>query len=140
MKKVFLFLFILILANTSKILASPIIDLDAIKHIESRGIADAVSPKGAIGLYQITPIALKDFNRMTGKKYKKDDLYLIWVNHEIARWLLTKRIPQLLKAKKKSITVENLLTAYNAGHTYVGKRLPKETQNYIRKYRKAVQS
>lgn len=115
------------------------IDLEAIKHIESRGVADAFNPRTqAIGLYQITPVCLADFNRETGKNYSRKDLVLFWVNQEIARWYFEKRIPEILKSRKKPVTVENLLISYNAGHTYVGKRLPKETQNYIRQYRKLV--
>ena len=139
MKRVFLFLIISILANTSQSWALPAIDLEAIKLIESGGIADAVSPRGAIGLYQITPIALQDFNRCTGKSYSKDDLYAFWINKEIARWLFTKRIPQILKSKKQAVTIRHVLISWNAGHKWVGKkRIPRETKNFLEKYRKAV--
>jgi len=42
----------------------------------------------------------------------------------------------MLKAYKKPVNLENILTSYNAGIDYVvsNKKLPKETQNYISKY------
>lgn len=113
------------------------IDLNVIKIIESSGIADAQNTRtGARGLWQITPICLKDFNKHTKSTYTYNDLWAPWINRKIADWYLHKRIPQILRSRKKKLTVDNLLISYNAGHSWIGKRLPKETQEYLRKYRR----
>ncbi len=129
----------IVLALSGQALAVEI-NLEAIKQIESHGVADAVNARsGAVGMYQITPIALRDFNRCTKKSYTSDDLFMFWINREIASWLFEKRIPQILKSKKQAVTERNLLISFNAGHAYVGKRkLPKETLDYIKRYRKFI--
>jgi len=53
---------------------------------------------------------------------------------------LNERIPQMIRHYKKEVTVENCLIAYNAGIKYVaeGRRLPRETEDYIKKYKRLV--
>ena len=48
------------------------------------------------------------------------------------------RIPRMIHAYHKPLTVQNILVAYNAGISYVryDKLLPLETINYINKYKK----
>lgn len=92
----------------------------------------------ARGLYQVTPICLKEFNQFTNKKYTLNQLFNPRINYEVSFWYINKRIPQMLRYYKKEITVRNILISYNAGISYVveNKELMKETKNYLKKYRK----
>jgi soluble lytic murein transglycosylase-like protein len=111
------------------------INLDTIRAIESGGNPRAYNKgSGARGLYQITDICRRDYNQMTGAKVQPDDLWEPETNRRIANWYLHTRIPQLLRHYGKPVTVETVLTAYNAGIRYVGRELPRETVNYIAKY------
>lgn len=115
------------------------VDMNKIYQIESSGNPEAKNSKsGAVGLGQITPIVLKEWNNMNPKqqhtsKYLTDAK----TNMKIADWYMNKRIPQMLKAKGLADTTKNRLVAYNAGISHVGKSImPKETYNYIEKYNK----
>jgi len=115
------------------------IDYNIIATIESSNSAYAYNSKTqATGLYQITPICLKEWN-----DYHRDDQYCMnalfdWViNRKIASWYLEIRIPRMLKYYNVPITLDNILWAYNAGIGNVVKgRMPKETKDYIKKYHK----
>lgn len=113
------------------------INLEKIKQIESSGNPKAFNKyTKARGLYQITPICLKDYNQQNKKSHKEEDLFIPEINTIIAEWYFNTRIPQLLKAFKKPINDTNILVAYNAGIKKVGSFvLPKETKNYIKKYK-----
>ena len=119
-----------------------LIILSIIAQIESNNNPTAYNPKTqAVGLYQITPICLKEYNSYHKTKYTKKDLFNPKINKKIAFWYLNKRIPQMLKYYGYKITVENILICYNWG---IGnfikwkqgriKKLPKETRDYLRKY------
>jgi len=116
----------------------PDIDFEKIMMIESSGNPKAYNKKSqARGLYQITPIVLREWNQYHPRmKFKDNDLFNKQVNTHIAKWYLTERIPQMLKAYKLPLTIENILISYNAGisKTIKGK-IPKETQEYINKYK-----
>jgi len=141
------------------------IDLSIVAQIESSGNPNAYNKRsGAIGLCQITKICLTEFNALYDKqnffcaertakteylnqkkinheKYNIGDLYNPTINIEVADWYLNIRIPQLLKYYKKPVTLENILWAYNAGIGNVVKnRMPLETKNYIKKYKKLTRS
>jgi soluble lytic murein transglycosylase-like protein len=112
------------------------INMRAIQTIESHGNPRAYN-KGsqARGLYQITPICLKEYNQFHTQKYTVQELFNPDINGKIATWYLTVRIQQMLRHYKISVTVENILWAYNAGISNVIKRTkPTETANYIKKY------
>lgn len=117
---------------------APLINLDHIKDIESSGDPLAFNRyTKARGLYQITPIALEDWNQNNKmKRYSRDDLFNPKVNHEIADWYMNHRIPQMLTSYKKPVTVDNILASYNfgIGHVVDNAPLPKETKDYIKKY------
>ena len=115
------------------------VDLAIIQHIESNGNVYAYNKASeARGLYQITPICLKEYNN-----YHKDatislkGLYEPIQAYKVAYWYLNIRIPQLLKHYHKEVNLNNILIAYNAGIRAVIKGyMPKETRDYIRKYNK----
>lgn len=115
--------------------AAELVDMRIIQHIESRGNARAISPAGAVGLYQIMPVALKDYNQFHKVKYNRRDLYNPEINTKIARWLLTVRIPQLLAYYHRPVTTKTCIIAYNAGiRAVVRGYTPRETRQYIIKY------
>ena len=115
--------------------ASELIDLSIIAKIESTNNVLAYNKtSGAVGLYQITSIVLKDYNIINKTNYTKQDLFNPSINKNIALWYINKRIPQILKSKNIPLTKENILIAYNCGHSCIGKPLKKETSQYILKY------
>lgn len=118
--------------------ASTDVDMNKIYSIESSDNPKAHNKSSnAKGLGQITPIVLKEWNNFHPKESHTDnDLFNPEVNKKISSWYMNKRIPQMLKAKKLADTIENRLVAYNAGIGRVGKILPKETADYIKKYNK----
>jgi soluble lytic murein transglycosylase-like protein len=122
----------------SKAEASQDVDMNKIYSIESSNNPEAHNVKSnARGLGQITPIVLKEWNNFNPKdKHSDADLFKSDINKKIASWYMNKRIPQMLRAKKIKDTPENRLIAYNAGISRVGKILPRETAEYIKKYNK----
>lgn len=115
------------------------IDLSVIASIESSNNPRAWrKADDSRGLYQITPICLKEYRNFHPKSaWSMDDMWDPAKNEAVARWMLESRIPQMLRHFKKPDTLENRLIAYNAGISYVvsGKRLPTVTQSYLRKYK-----
>jgi soluble lytic murein transglycosylase-like protein len=115
------------------------VNLEVISQIESGNNPKAFNSRsGAVGLYQITAICLKDYNQELSLSVKKKELFNAETNFKIASWFLNKRIPQLLRRLGLEDTLENRLIAYNAGISYVKNRkpLPKETIAYIAKYKR----
>ena len=113
------------------------IDMNIIARIESSSNPFAYNPRTkATGLYQITPICLKEFNQYKKKNYTLFSLFNPKRNYEVANWYMNKRIPQMLKYYGKEDTIVNRLICYNAGISYVVNNLPlkKETKEYIEKY------
>ena len=119
------------------------VDINIIAKIESNGNPLAYNFKsGAMGLCQITSICYWEYiqlvDKSLGEPYIKGHhpLYDPETNCRIADWYLNVRIPQMLKAKHQAISLENILWAYNAGIGKVVKGImPRETRNYIRKYK-----
>jgi len=120
--------------------SSPHPYLPAIARIESSNNPFAHNKKDdSRGLYQITPICLKEYNNFHAtKRYTMQDLWDVEINTRIATWYLNKRIPQMLNHYKIKDTIENRLIAYNAGISYLinKKPIPKITRLYIAKYRR----
>lgn len=117
------------------------VNLDYIANIESSGNPLAYNKtSGARGLYQITPICLKDYNQFHKVKIGMNDLFFPVKNKMVAEWYFAKRIPQLLKHYGLGDTVKNRLWAYNAGISKVKEgTMPSETADYIKKYAKLSQ-
>jgi len=115
------------------------VDMDKIKMIESSGNPLAYNKgSGARGLYQITKIALDDYNNYhPTEKYTLESLWKPQINAKIAKWYLDTRIPQMLHHYGKESSIDNILISYNCGISCAinNKPLPKETINYIKKYK-----
>lgn len=121
----------------------------AVEKVESAGVADAVSNKGAVGLMQVRPIAAREVFRMAGI----DDSE--FTNAELSKKLkdptFNKQIGEayLQMLIDKYGGLELALAAYNAGPTLVDKlrksegksyadirdKLPAETRAYVPKVR-----
>ena len=115
------------------------VDMDIIMEIESSGNPDAYNESSqARGLFQITPICLKEFNNYNKTNYTVEQLFNPILNRKIADWYLHKRIPQMLRYYKKPVSLENILVSYNAGISHVLKRgcMPIETLKYLGRYRR----
>jgi soluble lytic murein transglycosylase-like protein len=120
------------------------IDYLQIQIIESGKNSCVVSIAGAVGDMQIMPITLEDWNKNNkSEQYDMDDMYVEAKNIKVGRWMLEKRIPEILTSEKVPITITNVLIAYNWGCGNLVKwykkgaqisKLPKETQQYICKY------
>ena len=114
--------------------------------VESGGNPNAVSSAGAVGLCQVTPIVLREYNRemtrgtiniawLIEKHY--EDLFDPTINKEIATWYLRR-----LRDHYGCKTIEQVLAAYNGGITrlrandYDINKMPKETRDYVKKIMK----
>src|SRR4030042_916333 len=56
---------------------------NAVSWVESRNNNNAIGKDGDYGKFQITKIRLLDYNRRTGKNYKRNQLFLEGVGREI---------------------------------------------------------
>jgi hypothetical protein len=135
----FWFIMLFIFCNTSRAEnMAGMIDLEKISMIESSGNPMAHNKRDdSRGLYQITKIALQDFNNFHPRgQYTMDDLWNPAINERIARWMFETRIPQMLRHFKKPVTIENLIISFNAGIGYVAhdKPIPSITRLYLKKY------
>lgn len=106
-------------------------ELLAIGFIESRFRQEAVSPKGATGVFQIMPIAEKEIQILLNKPLTRDEL-----DDNI---IIGSEYWALMKARYGNL--KDAIVGYNAGHTWVGKgKLPKETEMYWQKFNKMLQA
>lgn len=136
---VFWFVVLFIFCHTAQAAnMAGMVDLDKIAMIESSGNPLAHNKRDdSRGLYQITKIALQDFNNMHPREqYDMNDLWDPAINERIARWMFETRLPQLIRHFKKSVTIENLIISFNAGIAYVAhdKQIPPVTRLYLKKY------
>lgn len=120
-----------------KFCIAEIVDVNyrALSIVESSQNPKAVSFLGAKygrGLFQVSEIALKDFNEYNGLSVAPSELFDASVNEMVAVWLIEFRIPQILRRLGRRVTLSSVLSAYNKG--YSGGLAHK----YIEKYKKAV--
>jgi soluble lytic murein transglycosylase-like protein len=127
---------ILLLASCMAIPArADVIDMNAIMIIESQGNPNAIGTSGEIGLYQIMPCVLAEYNQFNKVNLQPKDLFNPLVNEQVARWYMGVRLPQLFNHFRKPITTNNIIWAWNAGiGRFVKNRLPKTTRDYLVRY------
>ena len=116
------------------------VNMAIISTIESNNNPKAYNKhSGAIGLCQITPCVLQDYNKAHAGNLHIDipDLWDRDINYAVAYWYMNEKIPQLLRHYHINDTIDHRIAAYNEGIGNVVKgRLPKETRDYIAKYHK----
>lgn len=135
-------LLLLLLLFSSNVVAEDI-DITRIIQIESSGNPAAYNKRSkAIGLCQIRSCVLADWNRLHPREtYLTVELYKPEVNKKIGSWYINKQIPIYLKYYKIPDTTKNRLIAYNFGignlmkYLRGDRKLPKETRDYIKKYK-----
>ncbi len=121
-------------------------------QVESSGNPNAVSPAGAIGLMQIMPIVIQEYNNRYSRKelwYKQEELFDYGNNVKIGTWYLRKLKNHYLKIDGKDYyTIERMLASYNGGPTRMRRLLrqgkdwqdmPRESVNYVKKVLKLRQ-
>jgi soluble lytic murein transglycosylase-like protein len=118
------------------------VDVNIVIQIESGGDPNAYNKKsGAIGLMQITPIVLKEYNQLatgrnlyTSQHHYINGMIIKWwdvakslervnieelfdetTNIRIGYWYLNTRIPQMLSTHEIPDTINSRLISYNAG-------------------------
>ena len=131
----------LLAAFCAKKVSAEEIDLKAIAQIESSGNPRAWNKvDDGHGLYQITPIALKDYNQHHIFKLTMNDMWDPVYNKTVAQWIFEVRIPQMFKFFRLKDTPQNRIVAYNCGISCLTKKhkLPKTTNVYLEKYAKLV--
>ena len=115
------------------------VDLNVIAQIESAMNPKAVNKAtGARGMYQFMPIAWKDVqqNYPQLSSYGYDQAF----NPQVAQQFAQKLFELNAKRLGKMANVDNLLASYNfgVGNVKKGVALPKETRDYIAKYKKLL--
>lgn len=123
------------------------IDIGRIVKIESGGNPQAVNIRtGARGLCQIMRTTWADVCKKTGRKWSWNMAFDGVKNKYIAEYYINKEIPRLIRHYKLPDSNEMRLACYNYGvgnckklYKKYGrgwcKHLPKETKNYILRYK-----
>lgn len=113
------------------------VDMSIISQIESNNNPNAIGKSGEIGLFQIMPCVLDDYNRYNASNFNRNALFCQNINKRVAQWYMTVRVPQMLKYYGIPVTIENVIYAWNCGIGNVVKgRIPKSTMAYMSKYSK----
>lgn len=137
---VFRVLFVgLVLGLSGEVRAEGLVDMGVVAIIESGGNPGAVRETAtdrSYGLFQVSPICLKEWNNFHPQdRYGLVDLLDAENNTRIAYWYMNERLPRLLRHYKVPVTVSSLITAYNAGIENARKgRVPPVTKAYIKRY------
>jgi hypothetical protein len=133
------------------------VDMAIIAQIESGGNTLAYNRhSGARGIWQITPIVLREYNEEAHKEllgcyengflvqpiaYTKQDLFNPIINKQIAEWYFNRIKNHYLKNKG---SIDDILICYNFGYgnwlkwEWGIKRLPQETRKYIKLYKELM--
>jgi soluble lytic murein transglycosylase-like protein len=118
--------------------------VDKIIYAESRGNPNAYrKDTNAIGLMQIRPVVLKEWNNLNpSKQFESKDLFNPYINVDVGVWYLTRIKKHYLPHYKLEPHLENILTSWNVGPTKHGEqigdarrnfdRLPQKTKNFIK--------
>ena len=76
-------------------------------YVESRNNPLALSHKGAVGLMQIMPSVVEDYNTFAGGEYTIDDMYKIKDNLKVGVWHL-KRLRKYYENDIKAVSAYNM--------------------------------
>ncbi len=112
------------------------VDMAVISQIESSNNALAYNKHSkAVGLCQITPVVLREYDQTYKQRHVLKDLFDAEFNLLVAEWYMNHKIPAYLKHYHIKDTPNNRIFAYNAGILSVKRRnMPDETKSYIKKY------
>lgn len=117
----------------------PTVNISQLMQHESNFVADAQGKNGDMGLGQITPIALADWNQMHPQEqyqHTPEHMFNPVINTRVTSWLANTRAPQQLRAYGLPDTLENRLAVYNGGiGTLRGKGITPQVQKYIDGYK-----
>lgn len=104
--------------------------LHGIIRIETTNFDSLAYRKGtkAAGLLQLTPIAVKEANRLTGKKYKLKDRFNVKKSIEIFHILQTKKNPKANIKKGAFLWVSGHTSSKNSYANYYVKTVLKHVQ------------
>lgn len=115
------------------------VDMNRLFQHESNFVSDAQGARGDMGLGQITPIALADWNNQhPNEKYQHipEHMFNPSINSKVSNWLVNQRAPQLLNHYGVADTLENRLAVYNGGiGTLVKHGIIPQVQKYIDGYK-----
>lgn len=123
-----------------------VVDMDKIVQIESSGNPKAVNKHtGARGLCQIMKPTWIECCKKMGVDWSWDDAFDAEKNLAVGTFYMNKEIPRMIKVYKLKDDIAGRLTSYNYGIGHYKKlyrkhgkkyieHLPKETQDYIKKY------
>jgi len=132
-------LILLIIIILAIFVTNALCEIDERAHImiESSGNQYAVGKDGERGLYQCSPIGLRDYNNSHPEcPLTPDDLFSRVWSHKVWNWMVTVMIPRRLEFYQVEITDTNVLFAYNLGcyALSTGKTNPR----YVERYYEAV--
>ena len=116
------------------------IDLAIISQLESSNNPKAFNWKSkATGLFQLTPVALQDYNVCNPRNkpaYTMNDMWDGRKNRIVAVWFFEQRIPQLLKHYGYEPTTDRILFTWHAGIGNVIKNnMGPATHEFIQSYK-----
>lgn len=116
----FLVIFLLTLQSLqanelSKITLNELVHLIPLWEVPANSPLDVKGDNGkAYGYYQITPIMVDDFNRISGKTYRHEDCFDIEKSREIAEVVLTHYANHIV-SQGYTLRVSHLLYIWNGG-------------------------
>lgn len=136
LQKILMSMALLMAANGTKVVAY--IDMHALAVVESSNNPAAYNKKSkASGLYQITPICLKDYNRThtKGARFVMKDMFVPEKAEVVARWYLAERLTNMIGWMGLPVTTQRILWAWNAGIRRMAEGvMPSETREFINRY------
>ena len=90
--------------------------IEALVQVESRGIASAIGDNGrAFGILQIHKVMVNDFNRISGKNYKHNDMFDKNLSLETAKTVLSYYAKHIEKTTGRKATDKELAFIWNGG-------------------------
>ncbi|MFH1801212.1 MAG: lytic transglycosylase domain-containing protein [archaeon] len=107
--------------------------VEKIIYAESKGDPGAYrEDTKAMGLMQITPIVLEEWNSLSpSKQFKIEDLFNPYINVNVGTWYLYKRIKgHYLPHYKLKLHEENMLASWNIGPTKHGTEIGDARKNF----------